>query len=318
MTFLHSPVMAMGKIPGYPEFLQTRTTREPEQSFDTWIEAGMGFASYQYGAGWANAFETGKVLGFVWRAPAMARAEMLLCGLLFASRDSVGREYPLAIACEVPQHAVMHAPHVLPLALGDFLQRAHGATSDFAAMTPSDLMARLGTIAPPSEHDIGRALADYDAWCAGTRVEDAWSAIFDSEPVDSSVTIIHALALATQPVRGIEVPTAGPSVRLPLGRGGPASAAVWLDIVRRLCRWRATIPTMFWAVSDGALVVSLGDPTPGVFPALWQPFGDVHDLTVPPPPESVMGPPSSEQHTSNESRLRVDAPMTELLGSLSR
>jgi hypothetical protein len=62
-------VIAMGKIPGHPEFLSNRTAREPEESFDGWLEAGMGLASHRYGAAWTSAFELGAVQGFVWRAP---------------------------------------------------------------------------------------------------------------------------------------------------------------------------------------------------------------------------------------------------------
>jgi type VI secretion system protein ImpM len=308
--------MAMGKIPAYPEFLQTRTTREPEHSFDAWLEAGMGFASYQYGSAWQQGFTPDKVIGFVWRAPGATPPANLLCGLVFPSRDSVGREYPLAIASEIPLAAVMHAPHVLPLALGDFLERAHAATQDFATITPHDLAGRLAMLPPPTEHDIGRALAEYDAWCEATPVESAWSAVFDVEPIDSSVAIIHALVSVTTPVRGVESPVAGSALRLPLGRGGPASATLWLDIVRRLCRWQATVPSTFWAVAEGNLVVALGDATPELFAALWQPSGYVQDLTVTAPPSSI--PPSGPTRRDDPSTLRVDAPMSALLGSLSR
>ncbi|MDF2695814.1 MAG: TagF N-terminal domain, Type secretion system-associated, partial [Labilithrix sp.] len=85
-----STAVALGKIPGHPEFLQVRTSREPEQSFDVWLEEGMQLAGYQYGPAWTQSFESGSVQGFVWRAPRAARADMLLCGVLFPSCDAVG------------------------------------------------------------------------------------------------------------------------------------------------------------------------------------------------------------------------------------
>jgi type VI secretion system ImpM family protein len=264
-----SAMVALGKIPGHPEFLQVRTSREPEQSFDLWIEEGMQMAAYQYGPAWTHSFETGSVQGFVWRAPRAARTDALLCGVLFPSCDAVGRHYPLAIACEVPQQVVMRAPHVVPLAFGEFLERVHAATADFATLAPGDLTVRLAGLGPPGAEDIARAAAEYDDWCNSARIGTAWSAIFAESPVQRSFDVLRALAAVTEGVRGVECPQAPLSVRLPLGQGGPASAALWLDIIRRLCRWRATVPSTFWAVSEGALVVALGEPAPGVLGGLW-------------------------------------------------
>lgn len=298
------PPMAKGKIPSYPEFLSPRTTREPERSFDQWLELGVGLASHQYGADWQEAFETGGVQGFVWRGPG-GTSETLLSGLLFPSCDAVGRRYPLAVAVGVPRALVAHAPHVLPLAFGDFLERAHHATSDFGELQPADLVARLATLGPPSEEDVTSAIADYDAWCRSTRPEEAWSAIFEDGDPGRSLPILYALGSATEAVRGVEQPAAGVSLRLPLGRGGPASATLWLDVIRRLSRWTRTVPTTFWAVNQGSLVVSLGDAPPGVLSALWyQGSEHVYDLTVPP------------TAATEGSVLSVGSRMSDLLASL--
>ena len=301
-------VVAMGKIPGHPEFLQNRSAREPEQSFDRWLEAGMGLASHRYGAGWTSAFEHGAVQGFVWRAPRGARCDVLLCGVMFPSRDSVGRHYPLAVFCDVPQAVVQRAPHVVPLAFGDFLERAHDAAADFATLAPADLAARLAQLGPPSEDDITRAAADYEAWCDRTPVDSAWSAVFADHPRARFRAVIDDLRVATADIRGVEAPEQAATLRLPLGDGGPASAALWLDVVRRLCRWNSTVPSTFWAVNDGSLVIALGDAPPGVLSALWYRDSageNVHEVSG-----NVDAPPVS--------MVRVDGPMTELLASLAR
>ena len=315
-------VVAMGKIPGHPEFLSNRTGREPEESFDGWLEAGMGLASHRYGAAWASAFELGAVQGFVWRAPHVSKCDMLLCGVMFPSRDSVGRHYPLAVVCDVPQSVVKRAPHVVPLAFGGFLERAHDAAADFATLAPADLAARLVGLGPPSDDDVARAAADYETWCSTTPVESAWSAVFADHPVERSSAVIEALRTVTASIRGVEAPEQAVSIRLPLGEGGPASAALWLDVVRRLCLWNTTVPSTFWAVSDGSLVIALGDAEPGVLSSLWyrDPAGEnVYELgaTVDAPPAStapgsqrLTGPPSSNR--------RFDGPMSELLASLTR
>jgi type VI secretion system ImpM family protein len=328
-----SAVVALGKIPGHPEFLQVRTSREPEQSFDAWLEEGMQLAGYRYGPAWTQSFESGSVQGFVWRAPRAARTDMLLCGVLFPSCDAVGRHYPLAIACEVPAPIVLQAPHVVPLAFGDFLERVHDATADFATLAPGDLAARLSGLGPPGAEDIARAAAEYDQWCSSAYIETGWAAVFDDNPVQRSFDVLRALRAVTERFQGVEHPQTPLSLRLPLGKGGPASAALWLDVVRRLCRWRATVPSTFWAVSDGALVVALGDPAPGVLAGLWHldPGNDVvFDLLATTPGAIDMSHPPASQRRSGSglepfsSRqpasgfLRPDSSMSELLDTLSR
>ena len=298
--------MAKGKIPSYSEFLTPRTTREPDQSFDAWLDAGMGLASHQYGSAWQESFETGDVQGFVWRAPGTS-SDTLLVGLLFPSCDAVGRRYPLAVACGVPRRLVDQAPHVIPLAFGDFLERVHAASADFADLRPEDLTARIAALGPPSEDDVRRAIADYDAWCLATPVHEAWAAVFEDGDPARSLPILHVLASVTESVRGVEQPSAGASLRLPLGRGGPASATLWLDIIHRLTRWTRTVPSAFWAVSEGSLVVALGDAPPGVLSALWYPYSEhVYDLSVPP------------TASTEGSLISVGARMSDLLGALSR
>jgi len=310
----------MGKIPSHPEFLSTRTTREPELSFDGWLEGGMGLANHRYGPAWTAAFELGAVQGFVWRAPRASRCDTLLCGVMFPSCDSVGRHYPLAVVCDVPQVVVKRAPHVVPLAFGGFLERAHDAVADFPALAPSELAARLLELGPPSSEDVARAVADYEGWCHSTPVGSAWSAIFTDHPVERSRAIIEDLRVVTATVRGVEAPARAPSIRLPLGAGGPASASLWLDVVRRVCAWNETVPSAFWAVTDGSLVIALGDADAGVLSALWYRDSggeNVYDVGVgfDASPASL-GPGSLRSGETPE--VRSDRPMSELLASLTR
>ena len=324
-----SSVVAMGKIPSHPEFLWNRTAREPEQSFDGWLEAGMGLASHRYGPAWTGAYELGAVQGFVWRAPRDAKCDTLLCGVIFPSRDTVGRHYPLAVVCDVPQAIVRRAPHVVPLAFGGFLERAHDAAADFSTLAPAELAARISGLCPPTEDDVARAALDYETWCNSTPVESAWSAVFADHPAERSRVAIQELRALTADVRGVEAPAEAMSIRLPLGEGGPASATLWLDVVRRLCRWNTTVPSTFWAVTEGSLVVALGDAAPGVVSALWyrDPAGDnVYEVganveaapsSAGPRSQRLTGPPSMRSSMA-DGHMRIDGPMTELLASLIR
>ena len=312
---------ALGKIPTHPEFLSHRTGQEPLESFESWLEAGIGLASHRHGPAWTNAFELGGVQGFVWRAPGTSKCDILLSGIMFPSCDSVGRHYPLAVVGEVPARIVKCAPHVVPLAFGDFLERAHDASADFATLAPGDLASRLSVVGPPTAEDVERAAADYDAWCSATPAANAWSAVFTDHPVERSRLVIEGLRDLTAAIRGVETPERAMTVRLPLGEVGPASAALWLDVVRRLCGWNATVPSTFWAVEAGSLLVALGDADPGMLASLWyrDPNGDgIWDATLATeaPPASMA--PLSVRMADAAPPLRFDGPMTNLLASLTR
>lgn len=307
-------VIAVGKIPTHPEFLHAPTVREPAQSFDAWLEAGMELAAHRYGHAWSGSFEAGAVQGFVWRAPSGARCETLLCGVLFPSHDAIDRHFPLAAVCELPARVVLRAPHVLPLALGDFLERVHDACADFARLSPGDLGARLSAVEPPHEDELTRAAAEYEAWCASTRADSGWLTVFEQHPIESALSVIEALRAVTEPVRGVEAPISGSCVRLPLGRGGVGSAALWFDVVRRLCRWKANVPSAFWTIERGALVICLGDAPPGALASLWisEQGDDVYDLTV---PWAWAGPPSRAQAPTSPAGSRADPPASTRLGA---
>jgi hypothetical protein len=208
----------------------------------------------------------------------------------------------------------MRAPHVIPLAFGDFLERVHEAAADFAALSPAQLASRLVQLGPPSEEDVLRAAADYDAWCIQMPIGGAWSTVFADLPFERSQAAIESLRSATEAIRGVESPAQGLTLRLPLGQGGPGSASLWLDIVRRLCRWNATVPSAFWTVEKGSLLLALGDAPPDVLPALWvrDPASPgVYDLTSSDPA------PFSQRLSARPREVRVDAPMTEFLDSVA-
>lgn len=273
-------VVGIGKIPTFPEFLQPQAVHEPAHSFDAWLEAGISLAGHRYGATWQSSFEAGGAYGFVWRAP-RGRSESILCGTIMPSRDSVGRHFPFAAVTTIGLDQVMQAPHVVPLAFGEFLDSAYDATADLSRLDPAEVQLRLGAQRPPGAAEIAHAKAEYDAWIATTPAPLAWSGIFDDHPVERAHAAISSIARAAQRVRFVESPVEGVTLRLPLGRGGPAAAALWLDIVKRLCGWRTTVPSAFWA--EGSLLVALGDAPPSALSALWlrDPTGDVYDPTMP-------------------------------------
>lgn len=259
---------ALGKIPTSPEFLRARGTREPTRSFDAWLESSMDHAANRHGAAWTSAFERAAPLGFVWRAPRAARADTVLVGLLVPSHDAVGRHYPLVLAAEVELRVLVRTPHVAPLAFGMFLEQASELADLGASLDPVQLVERAAALHAPTADDITRAADEYETWTRQTLPSDAWSTVLEGA---SASDIPAALRDLTTTVRDRESPDDGPTLRVPLGRGGNAAAALWLDLVRRVCRWKSTVASAFWDIDTGTMLVALGNATPALLPAIWLP-----------------------------------------------
>ncbi len=324
-------IVAMGKIPSEPEFLQNRTTREPRHGFEAWLEAGMGYASHRYGSAFTDAFELGAVQGFVFRPAEAVSCETVLTGVLFPSCDAVGRHYPLTIASEVPEAIARRTPHVLPLAFGDFLERVHEATSDFPDLTGRELSTRLVSVMPPTEDELLRASAEYDEWCRSTPVEHAWSAIFPSDSLEMARLALDELGRLTAHTRGLEASRRTIALRLPLGEAGPAAASLWLDVVRRLAQTPSRVPCTFWGVESGSLLVALGDPTPPMVASVWL-AGSEHEVRIGAVSGSLAPPSDATSVSSSGSPTSIavgprsapsfavpsDAPMSALLDALVR
>jgi type VI secretion system protein ImpM len=267
--------VALGKFAGYPEFLRPSDGGEALDRLDAWMDEGTQVALERWGAEWNTAFLMGAAYGFLWQA---RPDDAHLCGIIAPSRDAVGRDYPLAVATRFSPALVARAPHIVPLAFGDFLDEAYRAV-DEARSTPisvADFTARVQAIASATEDDVLRAEAEYSEWAYGTRLEEGWGAIFVGErPLDQAVRALEVIGASLVPVRehrSLEVPLV---LRLPLGTGGVAAAALWFDVVRRICRWSSTIPSAFWAVDNQALLLPIGN-VPGTVPArtlseLWRP-----------------------------------------------
>src|SRR5262249_48093807 len=127
---------------------------------------------------------------------------------------------------------------------------------------------------------------DYDAWVENTYLTQAWTAVFGPDVGSRPFHCVQTITEAIAPWRGREEPPTPLSVRLPLGYGGGAAGAFWVDIVRRAAGWRATVPTLFWAFDDssGEVLVQLGEVPPSSMAELWQPDANsdhVCDLTRP-------------------------------------
>ncbi len=310
-------VGAYGKVPKMGDFV--RAGAKPHPAFEQWLEAGMAAGEKKHAAAWPGVYGKGPIHAFVFKPP--VRDGGLLVGVLKPSHDSVGRKFPLVVFAQIGERDVSPYPHLLPLLLGDFLESATAASVDANAVTSaSEYQERIARVALPSVYTDAVA-TEYDAWTRSTPVSVAWAAIYGSAESDAPLGALKAIREALGPFGERENLTTPLAVRLRLGSAGIAAAVFWLDIVRRVARWRATTPTCFWSFDgdDGSILIQLGQVTPSALAELWSPDPDSDHVV------NLLG------VTANEHRPQLissfprplgmlleggDAPVAELLGLL--
>lgn len=283
----NTTVVGFGKVPLLGDFVRVRSTGEPMASFESWVAEAMASGEDRRGSQWATAYGSGAIHAFVYRAPKTARSTSVLAGVLRSSHDAVGRKFPLVICAPIVEQAIVRGPHLLPLVLGDFLEGAtHALMNADGINAPGQFEDLVNRVHAPRFDSADAASGEYGRWIHQTALTTAWGAIY-GEPYPSSV--LHALYTiieAIRPFRGQETPGTPLSVRLPLGVGGAAAAAFWLDIVRSAAGWKGTVPSCFWHFdgNTGSILIQLGETPLSTLVELWAPdpqSDHVCDLTLP-------------------------------------
>jgi type VI secretion system protein ImpM len=282
---LAAAIGAFGKIPKMGDFVRVgAVTSSP--SFETWLESAMARGESRHQAAWPGIYGGGAIHAFVHKAQPIAKEAHVTVGLIRPSRDRVDRRFPLVVFAQVPDKLVAGSPHLIPLVIGDFLEAATAIAIDADAMTTSaELAARIAKLPPLTfDESAGR---DYEAWTRGTRSESAWRVLYGEQGAESAFAAATAsLREAIGPFRGKEYPATQLGIRLPLGVGGVAAAVFWLDVVRHVAQWKATIPSCFWSFdgTTGSILVQLGKTPPSSLCELWAPDAaneQMYDLTKP-------------------------------------
>lgn len=284
---MSSHVAGFGKVPTLGDFLHVRSYDEPIPTFEQFLTDGLAIAADRHGSAFAAAYDSGAPLAFVFRPPNARPGARVLVGLFRPSRDTVGRKFPLCVCAPLDPRSFAHAPHLLPLLLGDFLESATAASFGADGVrSQAELEAWLARVMPPRLEDLDGAGREYQQWAASTPHQVAFGIVYPY----GGVGPLHAVSTilgCVQGFRGQEQPQTPLSFRFPLGSGGPAAAAFWIDLVRSAARWRGTVPTTFWSFDGmtGVLRLQLGDPPSATVGELYRPDPDSDhccDLTVAP------------------------------------
>ncbi len=269
----------VGKHASRGDFLNLGNREHAFTSFDAFLTHNSEWAEQSAGSRWPEVYDAGGVQAFVYRPTSGGRAAALV-GALGPSSDRAGRRFPLSVAMPLFASAELRAcPEVLPLVLESAWQASGEIVLSLTADPDANVAERLEHLAAPAI-ELEEALDAYAEWTRSLPVEQLWALVFGDEP---AVDPARALALITETVescRGIEEPTTPLSLRLPLGLAGGAAVCFWLDWVRSIARWKATVPTFFWSHDgqQGAMILSLGVPPRSTLAELWLPTGERDEI----------------------------------------
>lgn len=236
----------LGKIPAQGDFLRVNAAGPAARALDQWLAEGIE-AQRRVGGK-----PPAQPVRFLFRAA----AGEVLAGAFAPSRDSVCREFPLAVFTAVDARATAAHLGGVEGAFAPFWQGALRLCADAAALPGAEIAARAAALAAPGPLGEAHAAAAgvWRSAPAASMAEDAYA--------------VSTLLAACGAARG------GPAQK-PVTLDCPAADAVargaWLEGVRRALGWTEAPPSVFWTDAPMRMLVCLGPPPPPVLGYLARP-----------------------------------------------
>jgi type VI secretion system protein ImpM len=242
----------VGKLPAQADFVRQHVADRVGGEFDRWLVKGT-----QNMLSAKAELPTGAVR-FVFSA---AQCDSVAVGVLIASRDQVGRSFPLAIYTALP--APLAARHALglPLAFLQFLDDAEVLASEAATLSAADLRARTAELVPPHQ-DIVLAASQQSRDVLGqTPAPQMLERVFPSQQVGAPFYGLHTFVVASDGARSM--PVSAPPTVLDCPIVTDVDLAAWIDLGRRGCpvapgSTGAICPTFAWVQVSPRLLLVLG------------------------------------------------------------
>ncbi len=266
-------VAAYGRVPFSGEYLGS-VESELQGVLARWLSDGVASAMDRGGMDWREAFQRSRPQAFTFRMPAGAKSSSLLLGVIAASEDKFGRPFPLCVFTEMRESAHVAAAAALPVAAERFLAEGVEVCSFArATSTVSGILAEAEARRPPRFGECAQAAPDRGDWSfrKGT-MEKLWASLFPAERALGATRALRALVETIVPMKTRGEIRTSRSVRLPLGQGGGAATAFWVEAIRALAGWTRTFPSTFWPADQagGDAIVCLDEAPPSLFGQLWE------------------------------------------------
>jgi type VI secretion system protein ImpM len=246
-----------GKLRSHPEYLGRLSGDDTDVSFEDWLDRSVGFAYHEGKSPWRAAYDAGCLYSFVYRTKATSTPA--LAGALAPSQDSVSRAFPIVTVTTVSAEGD-EAMACVPVAGEAFFTRCAAVLGDARASGVVDhvthALPELPLVEPSA---IEGTAADFAEWSARPGVlAKAWKSLFPRGRANEAARVIAALI---ETVERLRTSDARRYVRLPLGGGGAAAAALWLHVLARAVPARIAVAA--WSESrDPTLFVALGHEPP--------------------------------------------------------
>jgi type VI secretion system protein ImpM len=273
-----------GKIPAQGDFLRANVVDPAAVEFSRWLEEG------QEGMYRTQAVLPALPVCFVHSGP---QARTALVGALLPSRDAVGRVFPFAAFLPVDSGQLARSYPRAPLAFSQFLGEVARLGRDASALSGPTVLERIRQLPlpGPAQWDLADELTE--------RLLDQPAGGLLASLGDAPAGAAYGLRtfLGACAAEAAELPGRAARVVLecPLAGEGPA---VWLELARRVLRWRSPPPFFWTEASPPRLLLCLGAPPPSLLGLLARPD----------PRSSLVWPLRTAQRTAAETALAALTP----------
>ncbi|MBJ6765049.1 type VI secretion system-associated protein TagF [Myxococcaceae bacterium JPH2] len=256
-----SRIGLLGKTPRQAEFIRLHAATPLALRLHGWLEEGVERARR------ARVALPSQPVRFVFTLPG---AKQVLVGLMAPSRDSVGRDFPLAVFAEVPSNVVAGRGALVPEGFRPFFQAATALVERAAEMEVTPLLEHATALPLPGPGDLGTAERLRVGALTGHGPAELLSPIVEGTPDGGRYYALHTFLTACAGERGREQSAATVGLDCPLSaKVGPVP---WLELATRLLKWNTLPPAFFWSEGDAPrLLLCLGAATPSYFLHLAQP-----------------------------------------------
>jgi type VI secretion system protein ImpM len=237
----------VGKLPAQADFVRQHVTERIGGEFDKWlVKSTQAMLS-------AKAELPKASVRFVFSAP---QCDSVAIGLLQASSDHVGREFPLALYTTLP--APLAARHALglPLAYLQFLDEAEALASSAATLSAGELRAKAAALVPPNEQIVMLASQQCRDVLGQTASGQMLERVFPESQPGAFVYGLHTFVVASEGARS--APAGAPPTVLDCPITTDVDLAAWIDLGRRGTTSTMVCPTFAWVQVYPRLLLVLG------------------------------------------------------------
>jgi type VI secretion system ImpM family protein len=174
--------VAMGKLPAHGDFLRESDSPRLLAQVDTWLSRGMN--ALQARAEWHTLYDATPPRGF---ALFNQRTQLLLAGVLVASRDRSGRRFPFLLGTALLVSDISRFIACAPLALSRLWLWRQQALAHLGACTPTQIrqIADPPVAISTTPADFDRLRSDIQRQASAENIE-RWLALAGHPPASSA------------------------------------------------------------------------------------------------------------------------------------